>query len=188
MKPRRRRKCPSCGQLYEPDPRNLRHQRYCRQPACRQASKVASQRRWRQSPKGRDYFKGTANVIRVQAWRRAHPGYWRGRPKPSRALQDHSLAQPFVVKADTFRLTHRALQDQLLMQTSLLLGLIANLTGSALQEDIDATSRRLIGLGRQLQAGARQGASDAHQTPPLSATLAPGAPAVQLDRSPPGPG
>ena len=77
----RRRKCRHCGQLYEPDPRNRYHQRYCSQPACRQASKAASQRRWRASPKGRDYFRGSANVLRVQAWRKAHPGYWRKRRK-----------------------------------------------------------------------------------------------------------
>ncbi len=46
MTKRRRRKCRNCGQLYRPDPRNLRHQRYCSQPACRRASKAASQRRW----------------------------------------------------------------------------------------------------------------------------------------------
>ena len=78
MTRRRQRKCRHCGQLYEPDPRNGRRQRYCSQPACRQASKAASQARWRASPKGRDYFRGSANVLRVQAWRKAHPGLSRG--------------------------------------------------------------------------------------------------------------
>jgi len=56
----RRRKCRHCRQLYDPDPRNHWHQRNCSQPACQQASKAASQRRWRASPKGRDYFRGPA--------------------------------------------------------------------------------------------------------------------------------
>ena len=56
---RRRRKCRQCSQLYEPDSRNRRHQKHCSQPACRKASKVASQKRWLVSPKGCDYFKGS---------------------------------------------------------------------------------------------------------------------------------
>ena len=35
MTKRRRRKCLNCGQLFRPDPRNVRHQRYCSAPACR---------------------------------------------------------------------------------------------------------------------------------------------------------
>ena len=58
----RRRKCHHCGQLYSPDLRNRWHQQYCSEPACRQASKAASQDRWRASPEGRDYFRGTANA------------------------------------------------------------------------------------------------------------------------------
>ena len=46
MTTRRRRKCWHCGQLFRPDPRNLRHQRYCSAKECRRASKAASQRRW----------------------------------------------------------------------------------------------------------------------------------------------
>ena len=46
MSTRRRRKCRNCGQLFRPDPRNVRHQRYCSASACRRASKAASQRRW----------------------------------------------------------------------------------------------------------------------------------------------
>ena len=73
MPRRRQRKCRHCGHLYEPDTRNRYHQRYCSQPACRQASKAASRTRWRASAKGWDYFRGSANVLRVQAWRKAHP-------------------------------------------------------------------------------------------------------------------
>ena len=66
---RQRCKCCHCGQLYQADPRNGYHQRYCSQPGCRKASKLHSQQRWRASPKGKDYFKGSANVHRVRAWR-----------------------------------------------------------------------------------------------------------------------
>ena len=45
MTRQRQRKCLGCGMLFRPDPRNVRHQRYCCQAACRQASKAASQRR-----------------------------------------------------------------------------------------------------------------------------------------------
>ncbi len=46
MKQHRSRKCRHCLDLFDPDTRNLRHQRYCSKPACRKASKADSQRRW----------------------------------------------------------------------------------------------------------------------------------------------
>ena len=76
MKRARRRKCLCCGELFRPDARNLRHQRHCPKPACRKASKAASQRRWLSTSDNRDYFRGAINVARVQAWRAAHPGLW----------------------------------------------------------------------------------------------------------------
>lgn len=39
----RLRRCVHCGQLFTPDARNAHHQRYCPAPACRLASKHASQ-------------------------------------------------------------------------------------------------------------------------------------------------
>ena len=112
----RRRKCHHCQQLYRPDPRDRWHQRYCAAPACRQASKAASQGRWRASPKGRNYFHGSANLIRVQAWRKAHPGYWRRHRRKPRALQDHCAAQVLVPPEDKPTLNPRALQDLLTTQ------------------------------------------------------------------------
>lgn len=76
-RPRTQRKCKHCRTFFAPDPRSARRQRYCAQPACRQASKAASQRRWLQKPGNRDYFTGPTHVERVRQWRRAHPGYWR---------------------------------------------------------------------------------------------------------------
>ena len=90
MTQRRRRKCRNCGQLFRPDPRNLRHQRYCSAPACRTASKAASQQRWLAKAANREYFRGAANVARVRAWRAAHPGYWR---QSGSALQGRSSRQ-----------------------------------------------------------------------------------------------
>ena len=89
----RRRKCRNCGELFRPDPRNLRHQRYCSEPACRRASKAASQRRWLAKAANREYFRGPEQVARVRAWREAHPGYWRAARQKGRALQEDSLAQ-----------------------------------------------------------------------------------------------
>jgi hypothetical protein len=71
MTRQRQRKCLGCGTLFRPDPRNVRHQRYCCQAACRQASKAASQRRWLSQPENQDYFRGAENVARVQRWRGA---------------------------------------------------------------------------------------------------------------------
>ena len=89
-----RRKCKCCLKLFRPDPRNRRHQRYCSAPACRAASKAASQARWLAKPENQSYFRGPVNVARVQAWRSRHPGYWRKGRRAGTALQDVSMAQP----------------------------------------------------------------------------------------------
>ena len=85
MSTRRRRKCRDCGRLFRPDPRNLRHQRYCSAKECRRASKAASQRRWLAKAENRDYFRGPEQMARVRAWRAAHPGYARKRSSRRRA-------------------------------------------------------------------------------------------------------
>jgi hypothetical protein len=135
MKRYRRRKCLHCHDLFCPDPRNLRHQRYCSKPACRRASKTASQRRWLSKAQNRDYFRGAENVQRVRQWRAVHPGYWkRASPQTGVALQEDSLAQPIENKGKSPTLAELALQDLLRAQPLVLIGLIANLTGTALQE------------------------------------------------------
>ena len=47
----------------------------------------------------RDYFRGAANVARVQAWRKEHPGYWKRPPRQAvRALQDACPPQPVALE------------------------------------------------------------------------------------------
>ena len=82
------RKCLSCGEFFFPDHRSGERQWYCCAADCRRASKAASQARWLARPPNNDYFSGPVHVARVQVWRAAHPGYARGRVRPSRALQD----------------------------------------------------------------------------------------------------
>jgi len=60
----KRKKCCSCKELFMPDPRNAKRQKYCCKPECRKASKVASQRRWLAKPKNHNYFSGPENVKR----------------------------------------------------------------------------------------------------------------------------
>ena len=190
----RRRKCRHCGKLYSPDPRNRWHQRYCSEPACQAASKAASQGRWSRSRRGRGYFRGRANVLRVQAWRKAHPGYWRRvrkRAGKAVALQDDCRPEPLGAQGDKSNLNADALQDVLSTQDPLLLGLVANLAGSALQDDIDLTARRLIGLGLDIQGrgGWNKGRSrGGNQASAVPGAVAAGAAGVQLDRPPLRPG
>jgi hypothetical protein len=167
MKSRRRCKCRHCAELFEPDRRNLRHQKYCSKPKCRQASKAASQRRWLAKPGNRDYFRGLVNVQRVRAWRAAHLGYWRRcGAKPRSTLQDDSLREAIETQKDSATLVSPALQEVFSAQPLVLIGLIANLTGSALQEDIAESSRRLLRLGRDILGGGRPpiGGDNGHQT------------------------
>ena len=101
----------------------------------RQPSRLAVAR-----PPNNDYFSGPVHVARVQTWRAAHPGYARGRVRPSRALQD--LLTPQVTDAVEESANRAdlpeasavvALQDLLSAETPLLAGLVAHLFQPALQ-------------------------------------------------------
>lgn len=154
MKRRRRRKCRQCRALFRPDPRNRHHQRYCGKPECRRASKAASQRRWLEKPANRDYFRGSAHVERVRAWRAAHPGYWRAGARQRRALQEDSLTQGTEREGKRGFLSASPLQELSSAQPLVLLGLIAHLTGSALQEDIALSTRGFRQLANDILSGA----------------------------------
>ncbi len=151
MSKQRRRKCRNCRELFRPDPRNLRHQRFCSKSSCRGASKAESQRRWLAKSDNRDYFRGPENVERVRAWRAAHPGYWRRLPPNTRsALQEHSLTQAADNNEQSASLVNSPLQELSHAQPLVLMGLIAQLTGATLQEDIAKASRRLQHLAHDI--------------------------------------
>jgi hypothetical protein len=144
-------KCLHCAEFFVPDPRNRGRQCYCVKPECAKASKTASQRAWRQKPENAEYFRGAANVARVQAWRQAHPGYWRRKgPQGSHALQEISHSQPADSATPTVQDDGVALQDLVRSQPPVLVGLVAQFTGSALQEDIAAMLQTLHSRGRAI--------------------------------------
>ena len=151
MSQQRRRKCRHCRELFRPDPRNLRHQRFCSKPLCRRTSKAESQRRWLAKPDNRDYFRGPENVERVRAWRAAHPGYWRrSSPNTRSASQEYSLTQTTDNHNESASLMNSPLQEFSRAQPLVLRGLIAQLTGAALQEDIAKASRQLQHLANDI--------------------------------------
>ena len=180
-------KCLFCGALFRADGRNAHHQKYCAAPACRKASKAASQRAWLAKPENQDYFRGPDNVLRVQAWRASHPGYGRRATVEQQtaavasptapALQDLCAVQAIETKKISQEVLRLPLQDLLRDQAAVLIGFIAHFTGSALQEDIARSTLRLLELGHDILAG-RVG--DDHQTGALSRAGAAGASAVQL--------
>jgi len=150
-----RRKCRCCSQFFRPDPRTEDRQRYCSQPACRRASKTASQRRWVRKDGNGDYFRGAAQVRRVQAWRQSHPGYWKKTPLASQSAQPVA-AQRTNTDQSSCNATRElpvALQDDCLAQNPAFVGLISLFTGSTLQEDIAATTRQLLLRGRNILGG-----------------------------------
>ena len=110
-----RRKCRCCNQFFVPDPRTSDRQRYCSKPACRQASKAASQRRWLSRNGNGDYFRGPTAVGRVQRWRQRHPGYWRRRLKGTQTL-DIQAADPAQSSCNAANRRPPALQDDCLTQ------------------------------------------------------------------------
>jgi hypothetical protein len=150
MAHRDRRKCKCCLKLFRPDPRNRRHQSYCSAPACKAASKAASQARWLAKPENRDYFRGPLNAARVKAWRSRHPGYWRKRRRDGPALQEVSTVQPVDPAPEYGDFARTPLQDVLTAQPAVLIGLIAHIVGTPLQDDIVRATGRLLRLGQDI--------------------------------------
>jgi hypothetical protein len=158
-------KCQHCGEFFEVDARNRSRQRYCRKAPCRKASAVESRRRWLSQPDNANYFRGQANVLRVQAWREAHPGYWRrANRRRQDALQETLITQAPVGEREAEQDDPSALQETLTAQSPLLVGLISHLAGSALQEDIALMTRRLHSRGRAV-LGIDAGRPDYAKTP-----------------------
>jgi hypothetical protein len=156
MKPEVRRcKCLHCKMLFVPDYRNRGRQKYCSTSECQQTSKRARQQRWLSKPENRDHFRGAENVLRVQEWRKAHPGYWKRSPrKVVRTLQDACSAQPAAIKeiapVALPGVCPSTLQDVCQVQAPLLVGLISKFTDCTLQDDIVLFVRRLIAKGQDI--------------------------------------
>jgi len=148
----RRRKCRCCNEFFFPDYRNRDRQHYCGQPACRHASKQASQGRWCRKPTNRDYFCGAREVARVQAWRQAHPGYWKREVPRSGSAQVVAPQQvnPVQSSCNVPGSSLGTLQDFCLPQHPGFIGLISLITGRTLQEDIVATARRVVEQGQNI--------------------------------------
>ena len=178
------RKCLSCGVFFTTDCRNRARQRCCCAVDCQRASKSASRAAWLSQPANAGYFRDPVHVARVQAWRIAHPGYSRGKPRLASALQEPLIAQvPDSIgeSANHVQVSQTpasaALQDSLMVSSPLLAGLIAHLFELSLQEDMAQTTRRLVQLGHDMINGVR---SEASQATPLPAARSPVARTVQL--------
>jgi hypothetical protein len=184
------RKCLCCGEFFDPDHRNRERQRYCAAPGCRRASHAVSQAAWLAKPQNQDYFRDPLHVAKAQAWRIAHPGYSRSKPRKARsqpALQDALIPQvPDLIEETSIRgrvAVPPALQDALEAPSPLLAGLIVHLFELTLQEDIAATTRRLVQLGHDAinRAVHRSPRHEDSQTRAVARAAAPGTQAIQLD-------
>jgi hypothetical protein len=192
MKPAKSCLCLYCEQAFKVDPRNARHQKYCSAPACRKASKAASQRAWLAAPENANYHSGPDAVARVRAWQSANPAYRAAqKAKRTAALQDHCAAQvleskqeieifPDVV-APPAETTSSALQDFIGAQPLVFIGLIAHFFNLTLQDDIASTTRSLQKLGEDIANGRAPNAFD--QAGDLFRARPAGAGAVQLGGS-----
>ena len=135
------RKCLCCDDFFNPDHRNRERQRYCAATACRRASQAASQAAWLAKPQNKGYFRDPLHVARVQAWRIAHPGYGRGKPRKARsrpALQETLITQaPDLIEESAIRgeiAAAPALQEALETPSPLRTGLIVHLFQLELHE------------------------------------------------------
>jgi hypothetical protein len=146
-----RRKCKCCLKLFRPNPRNRGHQCYCSAPACRAASKAASQARWLAAPENQGYFRG----------RCMSPGFGLA-VAPSRVLYKISPRKPLIVLS---KRPKSPLQGHLTAQPAVLIGLIAPLMDAPLQDPIARTTNRLLRLGQDILATGAVGAAGSNLSP-----------------------
>ncbi len=148
----RRRSCKHCDDLFKPDSRNLKRQRFCRKSECKEASKRYSQQKWLMKPQNKNHFSGPANVIRVQQWRQQNPGYWkRKKSKKNSSLIEGALQETLSMKTITGKgfssdLMQSALQDSLSAKTLVIIGFDTQLNKTALQDIIDITDQETVKL------------------------------------------
>jgi len=139
----RRHRCKNCHDLYKPDPRNLKRQKFCFKPECKAASKKHSQQKWLTKTINRDYFSSPENVIRVQQWREQNPGYWRRRKSTKKAflfedaLQDTLSPESLYYGYSQTNLMQNALQDMLSSKCLVIIGFSPHLNENALKIMID---------------------------------------------------
>ena len=197
MKPVSGHVCLGCEAPFEANRRNAHHQKYCSAPACRKASKKASQHRWMAKPENRNYHSGPQAVARVQNWQRANPEYRvRQKAKRSPALQEIVPSQPPVYKAESTPPLHlemlsappepAALQDVVDVQAYVFIGLISHFFAITLQDQIASTVRSLQRLGEDIANG--RDPDEFFKTGHLFRTSAADSRAVQLGGSAPGAG
>ena len=148
----RSRRCKNCNDLFKPDSRNLKRQKFCRKSECKEASKRYSQQQWLMKPQNKDHFSGPANVIRVQQWRQKNPGYWK-RKKPKKvtslikgALQETLSSNTTINKGFPSDLMQTALQDSLSAKSLVIIGFDTQLNKTALQDIIDFTDQGAVKL------------------------------------------
>lgn len=148
----RRRRCKHCDDLFKLDPRNLKRQKFCRKPACKEASKRYSQQKWLMKPKNKDHFSGSENVIRVQQWRQENPGYWKRKKSKKTAslikdaLQETLSVKTFAGKGFLNDLMQIALQDPLSAKTIVVISFDTQLSKTTLQDIIDFTDQGTVKL------------------------------------------
>jgi len=148
----RRRRCKNCDDLFKPDPRNLKRQKFCRKLECKEASKRYSQQKWLMKPQNKGHFSGPENVIRVQQWRQQNPGYLK-RKKTKKtttliegALQETLSLETIAGKGFLSDLMQNALQDSLSAKTLVIIGFDTQLNKTALQDIIDSTDQETVKL------------------------------------------
>jgi len=148
----RKRRCKHCDDLFKPDSRNLKRQKFCRKSECKEAGKQYSQQKWLMTPKNKSYFSGPANVIRVQQWRQENPDYWkREKSKKTTSLINGALQETLSTKTTIDKgfpsdLTQTALQDPLSAKTLVIIAFDTRLNKTALQDIIDFTDQETVNL------------------------------------------
>jgi hypothetical protein len=107
--------------LFSPDPRCRFHQRFCRKAACKKASKIESQRKWKGKPENLWYWRGE-KIFKRLASQGAENGKLVGSPNGDEKLPD----DPVIV------------------------GILAVLCASKLKGQIEEMYQNVLAVGREI--------------------------------------
>jgi hypothetical protein len=78
----------------------------------------------------------------VQAWRQAHPGYWRKKSSTENSPSSSGTTVPDQSSCNVPPESSRTLQDVCFLQDPVVIGLISMVTGSTLQRIFQGIFRR----------------------------------------------
>ncbi len=149
-----KRKCHNCGSLYRPDARAKGHQRYCKKPECKAASKQKSQAKW--VAKNPTYFTGGGSTERSRVTRANQKAKRQNaQAAPPKSSDDDILTiDNEGVNWISSLVASASVQQEMIGVNSrfiaLIIGMLCMVSGCMQQEEIGLAYEKMLFLGQEV--------------------------------------